>query len=139
LAAYINVLILGEFNQILLVKERGRNEILPGKEFQKPSKWGMPGGVKEADEEEIDTALREATEETGLFEEIEPGIRVEEDAGDHINVTLLGHPVGGKLKTSSSETMSCRWFPQKILWDGNFDIYSSHRRRAQRVLKKLRK
>jgi len=132
--------VLDQLNRILLVKEKGGIEKLPsGKEFLKPSKWGLPGGVKEDGEEEVDTAIREVKEESGIWIEIEPGIRDEKMAEDHINITLLGHPLEGKLKSNSSEIGSCRWFPLHILRDGNFDIYFSHRQRAQKILRKLKK
>ena len=136
-------------HRILLVleKEDPAKNVL-GRTFHKPSMWGFPGGRPEPqDADEIDTAMREVKEETGLIVEIESDlcVRVEEPAPHHTNLLLLGYAVGGKLKGETLETIACRWFPAKILHDESLraelcfeGVYPAHLRRGRELLSLLK-
>ncbi len=133
------VLVLNN-NQILLVLEKGEDKHLPnGNSFFKPSQWGLPGGRSEVEDgDEIDTARREVQEETGLWVDINSRIKVEKQRENHLKVGFIGYPVGGKISINPEEILDCRWFPIKVLFDEKFDMYPSHRRMAQELLKRLR-
>jgi len=133
----VNVVILKNSSQVLLVKNiaRWKEFSSTGKKFFKPSKWGMPNGKKEPGENETETAVREAGEKTGFLVEIEPSIRIEYDAGDHLNVTFLGRIVGGEMKIPLEEIIDCKWFFIHSLPL----MYSSHWRRLRQLLEELQK
>jgi len=122
----VNVVILKNSSQVLLVKNiaRWKEFSSTGKKFFKPSKWGMPNGKKEPGENE-----------TGFLVEIEPSIRIEYDAGDHLNVTFLGRIVGGEMKIPLEEIIDCKWFFIHSLPL----MYSSHWRRLRQLLEELQK
>jgi 8-oxo-dGTP diphosphatase len=75
-------------------------------------RWGLPGGMIEADESPQDAARRETLEETGL--EVEIGERIghyEEDHGDHAHLIFVfaGVVVGGTLAPNDGEIAEVRW------------------------------
>lgn len=127
--------------QILLVLEKEKKIDFPGgKSFIKPSKWGMPGGRSEPeDKDEIATAVREVLHEIGIFPEINSRLRAERREEDHLRVGFIGYPTSRDIKIDPKEILDCRWFPRRILYDEEFDMYFSHRRMAQELLRKLRR
>lgn len=130
----VNIVILNDFNYVLLVKNKARWRSFPGKKFFKPSKWGLPNGKKEAGEGETEAAIRETKEETGFSVNLDPNIRIEDNAEDHINVTFLGHIISGKIEIPPEEITDCRWFSIHALPS---DMYFSHQQRLQQLLEKL--
>lgn len=124
-------------NRILLVLEKGGSKFLPNSEsFEKPSKWGLPGGRSEVnDKDEIAVAEREVEEEIGIFLEIDARIRVERQMLDHLKVAFAGYYKGGKIKIDPEEILEARWFPRSILYNESFSIYAIQRGMAQELLK----
>jgi len=105
----------------------------------------MVGGRRDPGEKDkIETAIREVEEEIGLSVGINPELRVADDRGDHLDVSFIGYPIGGKLKIKSDEVIDYRWFPIKILEvprllksflsDKNAEMHPNHLWRAQRLL-----
>ena len=136
----VRVLVFNEKNQILLVLEKGGTKTISGRTFEKPSKWGLPGGRGEPeDEDEIDTGRREAEEETGLWIDISPRFTVVRLGDNCRKVVLFGYPAAGQIKINPAEILACRWFPVSVLWDEKFDMYNGHRQMAQALLRKLRR
>jgi len=148
----VTVLIIDEkSNRVFLIKKRREIKVLPGKEpFTIPSRWAMVGGRRDPGEkDEIETAIREVEEEIGLSVGINPELRVADDRGDHLDVSFIGYPIGGKLKIKSDEVIDYCWFPIKILEvprllksflsDKNAEMHPNHLWRAQRLLQLLEK
>ena len=134
----VRVLVFNEKNQILLVLERGGVKTIGGRTFEKPSRWGLPGGRSEPkDEDEIDTGRREAEEETGLWIDINPRYTLVRLGDNCRKVVLFGYPVAGQIRINPEEILDCRWFTKSVLWDEKFDMYNGHRRMAQELLQKL--
>lgn len=133
------VLILDDDDKILLVLERGGQKIIPGKEsFEKPSKWGLPGGRGEAgDKDGVETAMREVKEETGLPVYINDQLKTERLEEGYAKIVFLGYPAVSKIKINRKEILDCKWFPRGVLYDENFDMYFTHRQMAQELLRKL--
>lgn len=133
------VLVINEKNEILLVLEGGGPRTTPdGKTFTKPSMWGLPGGKSEAeDKDEIDTARRETEEETGIWVDINPRIKVKRQKEDYLKVGFVGYPVTGAIKIDGEEIIDRRWFPKKVLYDEDFKMYRIHRQMAQELFERL--
>ena len=141
----VGVLVLDKGRILLVLNKEEPNKVLPsGRSFYKPSKWGLPTGRGEPeDEDSMDTAARETLEETGLFVEVDERTRIVEQAETHLNVGFVGYPVGGSLRPNSEEILDCRWFPvrvlrnpdllKKILGDNKAEMHIGHLRRAQKL------
>ncbi|MBI2450132.1 MAG: NUDIX domain-containing protein [Candidatus Nealsonbacteria bacterium] len=136
----VKVLMLDD-NQILFVLEKEKLITKPnGETFPKPSKWGMSGGRGEPqDKDEIAVAEREVLHEIGIFPEVNSRIRVERRQKDYLKVAFIGYPTPGTIKIDPDEILDAQWFPCKIIYDKNFDIYGIQRGMAQELLRKLRK
>ncbi len=83
---------------------------------QQPPLWALPKGTPDAGETLAETAIREASEETGLRVEIEEPIRsiayffVHGRTRFHKTVHFfLMHPIGGRLEDHDHEFDEVRW------------------------------
>jgi len=97
----------------------GQGKILLVKHTYGQRNWELPGGVAEANESIVETALREAREETGLhvFAEYTTGIYYEPEL-DLLCFVFLCRPKDGTLDNvhpDNNEIGECRfWSPQAL-------------------------
>jgi len=96
--------------------EGGRVEIILVRRRQPPL-WALPKGTPDSGETLTETAIREASEETGLLVEIEEPIRaityffVHGRTRFHKTVHFfLMHPIGGRLEDHDHEFDEVGWF-----------------------------
>ena len=141
----VGVLVLDKGRVLLVLNKEETKKVLPsGQSFYKPSRWGLPTGRREPeDQDDTDTAVRETLEETGLFIEVDRETKIVEPAEGHLNVGFVGYPVGGSLEPNPEEILECRWFPvgvlrnpdllKSILGDNKAEIHRGHLRRAQKL------
>lgn len=75
--------------------------------------WCLPGGSTDPGESLVETALREAREETGLMVELTGLVGVHSRLGGdgYIHVTIFSaHPIGGALNPQADEVIDIGYF-----------------------------
>lgn len=101
--------VIVEGNRVLLIR-RGKPP--------RVGQWSLPGGGQELGETHVETAHREALEETGLVVavagliDVVDSITKDDDGGIQFHYTLvdvLARPTGGTLQ-AGGDAMEARWF-----------------------------
>jgi 8-oxo-dGTP pyrophosphatase MutT (NUDIX family) len=118
-----SAIVLDDHDRVLLVSHH------------KIGRWIYPGGHMEADEDPVETVVREVLEETGVQVEVvqkkmfeHPAVRVipppfaileidmeapRSEPHRHIEMIYVCSPVCGTLKPQLSEVGACRWVPAR--------------------------
>lgn len=109
-APTVSLLII-EGERVLLGKRPGD----PGQpETSGQDRWATPSGYIEFDEDFLETAAREAKEETGLDITIAAILNVTDSFfppdQHYLNIYLLAHPAGGQIQPGD-DMGELRWFP----------------------------
>lgn len=142
----VHVLLLNpEETGVWLVKNKEKVKILPsGRMFLKPQKWGMPGGRKRDNENEVQAALREVKEETGGLEAnilTEPIYVKDHHQGSHRQITFVAYTATKKFRRvnpvniKDDDILACRFFLFQEL--PSLKIYKTHRQIMNYLLKRL--
>ena len=88
--------------KILLVQSLSRKEYL--------GMWSLPGGAADSDESQVDCAVRETLEETGVVCEITNLNMAYDDEKHQISIKIFNaKQVSGHLKLQNNEIMNAKW------------------------------
>ena len=82
--------------------------------------WGLPGGAIDPGETPAEAAIREAYEETGLQVRLTRLVglyTVPQMPENKSSVLFVAEIIGGKLKTTTAETLDARFFSEETLPD----------------------
>lgn len=106
----VGCIIIDDNQNVLLVNEKERNF------------WGFPKGHTELGETEIETALREVKEETGIVVKINETKRYSLNyiiryEIDKTTVLYIARPIGGILQKQESEIAEVKWCPINAVID----------------------
>ena len=110
----VSGVVLNEQQQILLLRHR----------FWRPGSWGLPGGYANRNEKLEDTLRREVREETGYEITVSRHLRLVSGYRLRLEVSYLGHLVGGNFRLDPREVLEARFFSRDELPAG---LLSSHR------------
>lgn len=112
---------MSNFGATIAIIQEGRILLIKREDFEV---WGLPGGMNDPGESLVQTAVREAWEETGLEVELTRLVGVYATYyGQFVANTVLfaARPVGGALQPQISETLDLAFFapdelPELTMW-----------------------
>jgi 8-oxo-dGTP diphosphatase len=110
----VSGVILDNQRRILLLQHR----------YWKPGSWGLPSGYAERGEKLEETLCRELREETGYHIQVQSQLRLVSGYKLRLEVSYLGHYIGGDLHLDSREVLEARFFSLDELPEG---LLPSHR------------
>lgn len=99
--------------------------------------WSFPGGKVEAGESEMEAAVREVREETGVYcrARRKMGERVHPDTGRLISYVLCDYDAGKAHNAEPRSTRRVSWFPPKKVFSSvTTDIFEPVRLLLQRAV-----
>jgi 8-oxo-dGTP pyrophosphatase MutT (NUDIX family) len=113
---------MSNFGASIAIIQEGRVLLIKREDFEV---WGLPAGMNDPGESIVQTAVREAWEETGLRVELTRLVGVYsvyygQQYLSH-NILFAAHPVGGTLQPQVNETLDLAYFapdelPEFTMW-----------------------
>jgi ADP-ribose pyrophosphatase YjhB (NUDIX family) len=115
---------------LTLIEQDGKFLLIRESKAECRNTWFLPGGRARPEESVIQTAVREAREESGILAELTGLLYVDQRIGsaadgsaNRIRFVFTGKPAGGMLKQTEDEHSICaEWFSETEI--GNLELRS---------------